>query len=77
MVLVLQKRVLRLMYFANSRAHAVPLFVDVNILPLNFLYYEASNLMHGININIATVNILNLLVGTPAILDPRHLVTFT
>ena len=67
-ILVLQIRVLRLMYFANSRANAVPLFIDANILPLNFLYYESiSNLMHDINNNIAPVNISNLFVSTSSV----------
>ena len=67
-ILVLQKRVLRLMYFANSRAHAVPLFNDANILPLDFLYYESiSNLMHDINNIIAPVNISNLFVSTSSV----------
>lgn len=33
-ILVLQKRVLRLMYFSEPRAHAVPLFISSKILPL-------------------------------------------
>ena len=33
-LLVLQKRVLRLMYFSEPRAHAVPLFITSNILSI-------------------------------------------
>jgi len=32
-ILVLQKRALRLMYFSNPRAHAMPLFISSKILP--------------------------------------------
>ena len=39
-ILVLQKRVLRLMYFSEPRAHAVPLFTSSKILPLNVSYVE-------------------------------------
>ena len=49
-LLVLQKRVLRLMYFSEPRAHAVSLFITSNILPINMLYVEAvSSLMYGIS----------------------------
>ena len=59
-ILVLQKRALRIMYFSNSRAHAVPLFVSANILPLNLLYFETvSNLMYDISKNSAPENICN------------------
>ena len=34
-LLVLQKRVLRLMYFSEPRAHAVSLFITSNILSIN------------------------------------------
>ena len=34
-----QKRTLRFIYFANCRDHAIPLFIDAKILPLNFLHY--------------------------------------
>ena len=36
-IILLQKRVLRLMYFSEPRAHAVPLFTSSKILPLNML----------------------------------------
>ena len=36
-ILVLQKRVLCLMYFSEPRAHAVPLFISLKILPLHNL----------------------------------------
>ena len=49
-LLVLQKRVLRLMYFREPRAHAVPLFITSNILPINMLYVETvSSLMYDVS----------------------------
>ena len=39
-ILLLQKRVLRLMYFSEHRAHAVPLFISAKILLLQMLYAE-------------------------------------
>ena len=40
-ILVLQKRALRLIYFAETNDHAIPLFVKAKILPIQFLYYES------------------------------------
>ena len=37
--LVLQKRVLRSMNFANFRDHAILFFINSGILPINFLYF--------------------------------------
>ena len=49
-LLVLQKRVLRLMYFSEPRAHAVLLFMTSNILPVNMLYVETvSSLMYDVS----------------------------
>ena len=48
-ILVLQKRVLRLIYFADRIEDAIPLFDKAKILPVTFLYYEVvSKLMFGI-----------------------------
>ena len=45
----LQKRALRLIYFAPSDAHAIPLFIQSKILPVNMIYFDAIvNLMHDI-----------------------------
>ena len=53
-ILILQKRALRLMYFSDRRAHAIPLFVRSSVLPLNMLYFKYSAiLMHDIS-NIRT-----------------------
>ena len=48
-LLVLQKRALRLIYFAPSDAHAIPLFIESKILPVNMIYFDTvANLMHDI-----------------------------
>ena len=39
-ILILQKRALRLMFFAGSGSHAIVLFLAANILPRNMLYFE-------------------------------------
>ena len=50
-ILILQRRALRLLYFAVWHDHAIPLFLKANVLPITFLYYESvSTLMHDINI---------------------------
>ena len=47
---VLQKRVLRLMYFSEPRAHAVPLFISSKILPLQMLYAKkVSSIMFDVS----------------------------
>ena len=40
-IVVLQKRVLRLIYFVDRKERAIPLFVNAKILPITFFYYEA------------------------------------
>ena len=60
-ILVLQKRVLRLMYFSEPRAHAVPLFTSSKILPLNMLYVETvSSIMFDVSCLTVPTNISNL-----------------
>ena len=60
-LLVLQKRVLRLMYFSEPRAHAVPLFMTSNILPVNMLYVETvSSLMYDVSCLSVPSNISDL-----------------
>ena len=62
-ILVLQKRVLRLMYFSEPRAHAVPLFTSSKILPLNMLYVETvSSLMFDVSCLAVPTNISNLFI---------------
>ena len=62
-ILVLQKRVLRLMYFSEPRAHAVPLFTSSKILPLNMLYVETvSSIMFDVSCLTVPTNISNLFI---------------
>ena len=64
-ILVLQKRVLRLMYFSEPRAHAVPLFTSSKILPLNMLYVETvSSIMFDVSCLTVPTNISNLFIKT-------------
>ena len=61
--LVLQKRALRLMYFCEPRAHAVPLFISSKILPLNMLYVETvSSIMFDVSCLTVPTNISNLFI---------------
>ena len=49
-ILILQKLALRLMYFSDRRAHAIPMFVRSAVLPLNMLYFKYSaTLLHDIS----------------------------
>ena len=60
-LLKLQKRVLRFIYFSDHNQHAIPLFSDAGILPLQFSYYElAANLMFDIRRRNAPRNIRDL-----------------
>ena len=64
-LLVLQKRALRFIHFANSRDHAIPLFLNTVILPLNFLYYKLlSETMHDVSNNLLPSNIQDLFLPT-------------
>ena len=57
-----------MIYFADRRDHAIPFFVDANLLPLSFLYYEyVSNLMHNINKNKAPLNTQKLFPKTSSV----------
>ena len=49
-ILNLPKTALRLLYFADLHDHAIPLFLEANVLPITFLYYESlSTLIDYIN----------------------------
>jgi hypothetical protein len=39
-ILILQKQVLRLIFFANKNDHSIPFFISAKILPIDFLYYK-------------------------------------
>ncbi len=46
-LLKLQKRVLRLIYFTDYKAHAVPLFIHSNNLPVNMIFIKSiMDIMH-------------------------------
>jgi hypothetical protein len=53
-LLILQKRVLRLMYFKSFDNHTIPLFVSSNSLPINMMYIkESANMLYDINQRLA------------------------
>ena len=58
----LQKRAVCLIYSANRQDHVISYsYVNVYVLPLNFLYYESVlNLRHDTDERNAPINILNL-----------------
>ena len=67
-IVILQKKVLRMMYFMDIREHAIPLFIDADILPVTFMYYKSiARLMHDINNNHSPPNLLNLFEKTSTI----------
>ena len=60
-ILVLRKRVLRLMYFSEPRAHAVSLFISSNILPFQMLHTgKVSSVMFDVSCLNAPSNICDL-----------------
>ena len=62
-ILILQKRALRLMYFSDSRANPIPLFVRSGVLPLNMLYFKYSAILrHDISNNRTPSRISELFV---------------
>ena len=67
-ILILQKRALRFIYFAERKDHAIPLFLDANILPVSFLYYKnICTLMYDVRHEKAPTNILDLFIDTKSI----------
>ena len=58
---VLQKTALRLMFFAEPRTHAVPLFLETKQFPISFLLFEElSLLMYDVHNNLAPYNTKNM-----------------
>ena len=58
---VIQKRVLRLIYFAPYRSSAVSVFVSSVCLPIRLLYFKAMSIfMHDVLNNLSPRNISNL-----------------
>ena len=73
-ILILQKRALRLLFFADVRDHAIPLFLEANVLPITFLYHECvASLMYDINSNNAPINMLHLFKETSSVHSIIHL----
>ena len=60
-ILCLQKRVLRLMFFGDYKAHAVPFFISSSLLPLDLLYFKSvAVLMYDVSNNTSPPQISNL-----------------
>ena len=60
-LLVLQKRALRLMFFAEPTTHAVPLFLETKQFPISFLLFEQmSLLMYDVHNNLDPDNTKNM-----------------
>ena len=60
-VVILQKRVLRLMYFSDYISHSAPLFACSGILPIKMLYFKlVASLLHDIENHCAPPNISQL-----------------
>ena len=60
-LLTLQKRALRLMYFADYKSHAIPFFISSRLLPLDMLYFKSvAMMMHDVSNNLRPPNIFNL-----------------
>jgi len=67
-ILTLQKRRLRLIFFASKISHAVPLFVASNILPVNMLYFETvSSIMHDVSTHSTPRNIRELFIHSSGV----------
>ena len=67
-ILILQEKVLRMMYFTDIREHAIPLFLDADILPVSFMYYKTvASLMQDITNNNSPTNLSNLFEKTSTI----------
>ena len=67
-ILILQKRALGFMYFAKKNEHTVPLFINANLLPLNFLYFKTlSDIMHDVRNASAPLNVWNFFTHTSSV----------
>ena len=56
-ILILQKKVLCMMYFRDIREHAIPLFIDTDILPVIFI---KTSTIHSYNTRSSTLEIFTL-----------------
>ena len=49
-LLILQNRALRFIYFSDRHDHAIPLFLNAHILPVNFMQYKLlAETMHDVS----------------------------
>ena len=61
LLLILQKRFLRLMNFVQSQQHVVPFFLSYNFLPIHMIYFQrTANLMYDIANEVSPILIQNL-----------------
>ena len=57
-ILIPQKRALRFIHFSYRKEHAIPLFVENKILPINIMYFErVLTLMHDVSNKTAAIHI--------------------
>ena len=60
-LLKLQKRALRFIFFSDHNEHAIPLFVEAQVLPIKFFNYESiANLMFDVRNRTAPSHIQDL-----------------
>ena len=68
MLLILQKRALRFIFFGDRCDHAIPLFLRAKILPLHFLYYKLlAETMHDVNNDVIPSQLKDLFIPTAKI----------
>ena len=57
-LLILQKRALHFIYFSDRRDHAIPLFLNAHILPINFMHYKLlAETMHDVSNELVPSNL--------------------
>jgi hypothetical protein len=77
-ILILQKRALRLIYLKKYKEHAIPLFIESKILPINMLYIKTvCNLMHDVSNESCSSSIPDCFIHSRQIHDhnTRHCVS--
>ena len=64
-LLILQKRALRFMCFADRCDHAIPLFLRAQTLPIHFLYYKLlAETMHDVSNDVIPSQLKDLFIPT-------------
>ena len=67
-LLILQKRALRYIYFSDRCVHAIPLFLNAHILPINFTHCKfLAETMHDVTNDLVPSNLKDLFVPTAKI----------